>query len=143
MTGPTRIPVNAERPYEVVVGTGLLGALAGMLGPEVARVAIIHPAALRTTAEAIRADLLDGGRTAILLETPDAEDAKTAQVAAFCWEVLGQAGFTRSDAIVGVGGGATTDLAGFWERLYPQVRRELSRRYPKHAWPENPHAKID
>jgi ATP-dependent helicase HrpB len=32
----------------------------------------------------------------------------------------------------------TTDLAGFWERLYPQVRRELMRRYPKHAWPENP-----
>ena len=32
----------------------------------------------------------------------------------------------------------TLDLAGFWERLYPQVRRELSRRYPKHAWPEDP-----
>jgi len=32
----------------------------------------------------------------------------------------------------------TSDLAGFWERLYPQVRRELSRRYPKHAWPEKP-----
>ena len=32
----------------------------------------------------------------------------------------------------------TTDLAGFWERLYPQVRRELSRRYPKHQWPEKP-----
>lgn len=32
----------------------------------------------------------------------------------------------------------TTDLAGFWKRLYPQVRRELMRRYPKHAWPENP-----
>jgi ATP-dependent helicase HrpB len=31
----------------------------------------------------------------------------------------------------------TTDLAGFWQRLYPQVRRELMRRYPKHAWPEN------
>lgn len=30
----------------------------------------------------------------------------------------------------------TTDLAGFWERLYPQVRRELMRRYPKHKWPE-------
>jgi ATP-dependent helicase HrpB len=29
----------------------------------------------------------------------------------------------------------TTDLAGFWERLYPQVRKELSRRYPKHDWP--------
>jgi ATP-dependent helicase HrpB len=32
----------------------------------------------------------------------------------------------------------TTDLAGFWERLYPQLRKELGRRYPKHAWPENP-----
>lgn len=30
----------------------------------------------------------------------------------------------------------TTDLDGFWERLYPQVRRELMRRYPKHKWPE-------
>jgi ATP-dependent helicase HrpB len=29
----------------------------------------------------------------------------------------------------------TSDLAGFWERLYPQVRKELSRRYPKHDWP--------
>ena len=32
----------------------------------------------------------------------------------------------------------TQDLAGFWERLYPQVRKELSRRYPRHSWPENP-----
>ena len=32
----------------------------------------------------------------------------------------------------------TTDLAGFWERLYPQVRRELMRRYPRHSWPERP-----
>ncbi|ADW68368.1 ATP-dependent helicase HrpB [Granulicella tundricola] len=32
----------------------------------------------------------------------------------------------------------TTDLEGFWTRLYPQVRRELMRRYPRHAWPERP-----
>jgi len=32
----------------------------------------------------------------------------------------------------------TTDLAGFWQRLYPQLRRELGRRYPKHAWPGDP-----
>ncbi len=32
----------------------------------------------------------------------------------------------------------TSDLAGFWQRHYPQIRRELSRRYPRHAWPENP-----
>jgi ATP-dependent helicase HrpB len=30
----------------------------------------------------------------------------------------------------------TTDLAGFWERLYPELRRQLMRRYPKHSWPE-------
>jgi ATP-dependent helicase HrpB len=35
----------------------------------------------------------------------------------------------------------TTDLAGFWQRLYPKVRRELMRRYPKHAWPEDPNRK--
>ncbi len=32
----------------------------------------------------------------------------------------------------------TSDLAGFWNRLYPELRRALSRRYPKHAWPEKP-----
>lgn len=32
----------------------------------------------------------------------------------------------------------TTDLAGFWSRHYPSVRRELGRRYPRHAWPEDP-----
>lgn len=32
----------------------------------------------------------------------------------------------------------TQDLAGFWERLYPQLRKELGRRYPRHAWPEDP-----
>jgi ATP-dependent helicase HrpB len=32
----------------------------------------------------------------------------------------------------------TSDLAGFWERLYPQVRRELMRRYPRHSWPDKP-----
>jgi ATP-dependent helicase HrpB len=34
----------------------------------------------------------------------------------------------------------TSDLQGFWERLYPQVRRELSRRYPRHKWPEDPYS---
>lgn len=32
----------------------------------------------------------------------------------------------------------TSDLAGFWERHYPSIRRELMRRYPRHAWPEEP-----
>lgn len=32
----------------------------------------------------------------------------------------------------------TTDLSGFWERTYPELRNALSRRYPRHSWPENP-----
>ena len=48
-----------------------------------------------------------------LAEIPDAEGAKRVEVAAFCWQILGQTDFTRSDAVIGIGGGATTDLAGF------------------------------
>jgi ATP-dependent helicase HrpB len=29
----------------------------------------------------------------------------------------------------------TTDLPGFWQRLYPEIKKQLSRRYPKHKWP--------
>ncbi len=112
MTAPTRIPVPGARPYDVVVGEGLLGELA----PAVAgaqRVAVVHPAALRATAEAVREDLLGQGFEAHAVEVPDGEPSKDLKVAAYLWDVLGQVGFTRTDAVVAVGGGATTDLAGF------------------------------
>jgi 3-dehydroquinate synthase len=110
---PTTITVSGERPYDVVVGHHLLGELPRLLGAGVKRVLVIHPGALATSAEAVREDLLAQGYETFLAEVPEAEEAKTAQVAAFCWQVLGQAEFTRSDAIIGLGGGATTDLAGF------------------------------
>ena len=112
-TEPRRITVGGPAPYPVLVGSQLLGELGGMVPVEAERVAVIAPRALAETGEAIRVDLETQGRTAILIEVPDAEEAKTAEVAAFCWSVLGQAGFTRTDAIVAVGGGATTDLGGF------------------------------
>src|SRR5262249_40221610 len=32
----------------------------------------------------------------------------------------------------------TMDLPGFWKKTYPEIRNELSRRYPRHSWPEDP-----
>ena len=113
MTEPTRIAVTAEHPYEVLVGHDLLGALPALLGDDVQRVAVIHPPTLVGLAESVVHRLREAGRTPVRIDVPDAEAAKTAEVAAYCWSVLGRAGFTRSDAVVGLGGGSTTDLAGF------------------------------
>ncbi|MEV7286673.1 3-dehydroquinate synthase [Streptomyces sp. NPDC093252] len=112
----TRIQVGGTAgsdPYEVLVGRQLLGELGGLIGERVKRVAVLHPEALAETGDALRADLADQGYEAVAIQVPNAEEAKTAEVAAYCWKALGQSGFTRSDVIVGVGGGATTDLAGF------------------------------
>jgi 3-dehydroquinate synthase len=105
--------VGGASPYDVVIGTGLLGELPAMLGGGVRKVAVIHPRALAATGEAIRADLAGQGYDAHGIEIPDGEEAKLAPVASFCWQVLGQTGFTRSDAVVTVGGGSTTDMGGF------------------------------
>ncbi len=99
--------------YNVVIGRGLLDELPRLVGEGVQRVLVVHPRALAATGEAVREDLRERGFEAYAAEVPDAEEAKTAQVAAFLWGVLGQAGFTRSDALVAVGGGTVTDLGGF------------------------------
>ncbi|WP_239133159.1 3-dehydroquinate synthase [Paractinoplanes durhamensis] len=104
----TRIHVGGDRAYDVLVGNDLSGELPGMI-EGAARVAVLYAAPLRERAERIAAGL--PGVTAI--EVPDAERGKTVAVAAHCWDELGKAGFTRTDVVVGVGGGAVTDLAGF------------------------------
>ena len=113
---PTRIGVagSAGHPaYEVVVGHRLGGELPRLLGPEVRRVALVHPQGLRRAGEALRRDLAGRGYRAHSVEVPDGEAAKDVVVAAYLWSVLGQEGFTRSDAVVSLGGGSTSDLAGF------------------------------
>ena len=113
MAEPTRITVSAERPYEVVVGEGVLDELPALVGDGVQRVAVIHPPTLVGLAASAVHRLAEAGYAPVRIDVPDAEAAKTATVAAHCWSVLGNAGFTRSDAVVGLGGGSTTDLAGF------------------------------
>lgn len=114
--GPTRIQIAGSAgtdPYEVLIGRQLLGELPSLIGDRARRVAVLHPEALAETGEAVRQDLAEQGYEAIAIQLPNAEEAKTVEVAAYCWKALGQTGFTRTDVIVGVGGGATTDVAGF------------------------------
>ena len=111
----TRLTVPTEHPYDVVIGHGVHGELRGLIGHGlgVRRVAIIHAPTMLEQAERLREPLVDDSLDVHLIEVPDSEQAKTADVLTFCWKVLGELGFTRSDVIVGLGGGATTDLAGF------------------------------
>jgi 3-dehydroquinate synthase len=113
---PTRITVGGSAdspPYEVLIGRQLLDALPALIGTDARRVAVLHPEALAETGRLLREDLAGQGYEAIAVQLPNAEEAKTAEVAAYCWKALGQSGFTRTDVVIGVGGGATTDLAGF------------------------------
>ena len=111
-TAPVTIDVAVDPPYPVIVGTGLLGELSDLLGSR-HKVAILHQPVLTQTAEAIRNHLFDKGIDAHRIELPDAEAGKDLQVVAFLWEVLGRIGIGRTDAIVSLGGGAATDVAGF------------------------------
>ncbi|WP_323101748.1 3-dehydroquinate synthase [Intrasporangium sp. YIM S08009] len=118
MTGagaPTTISVGGQ--YDVVIGSGVLDRVADFVGSGpgagVERVLLVHPPTLPDLVARVTGALEARGYRVHAAEVPDAESAKTAAVAADLWSVLGQAGFTRSDAVVGLGGGTVTDLAGF------------------------------
>jgi 3-dehydroquinate synthase len=109
----------------VLIGYDLLAEVPTQLGPGVQRVALLHPPTMIKTAERLVHVLSAAGIEPIRVDVPDTEAAKSIAVAERCWSILGSAGFTRSDAVVGLGGGATTDLAGFvaatWLRGVPVV----------------------
>jgi len=125
----TVIEVGGERPYRVVVGRDLLAALPPLVASS-AQVAVLFAAPLRRYAERAAQALRDAGLAVVPIEVPDAEAGKSIEVAARCWDALGGARFTRTDAVVGVGGGAVTDLAGFvagcWLRGVPVVQLPTS-----------------
>ena len=99
-------------PYDIFVGRDILSTLPALIGPNARKVLIVHPATLGARAERLR-ESLSADFEVLLAEIPDAETGKRVEVAAFCWQVMGQADFTRTDVIIGFGGGAVTDLAGF------------------------------
>ena len=109
---PVTVEVAVDPPYPVVIGRNLHTALDDLLANR-HRVAILHQPVLAEAAEAMRNRLIDKGVDAHRIEIPDAEAGKELPVVAFIWEVLGRIGIDRKDALVSLGGGAATDVAGF------------------------------
>ena len=102
---------------DIIIGTGQFSDAAAvvpaLLGDGVAKVLIVHAPHLANVAERVREQLVGEYNQVLIAEIPDAEGAKRIEVAAFCWQILGQADFTRSDAVITIGGGATSDIGGF------------------------------
>jgi len=120
-----RIPVGGEQPYEVVVGTGVLGALPGLVGKRAETVAVIHDERLAALAKPACRALEDAGYQVAVTGVPSGEAAKNAAELVRLWSWLAEAKVTRTDCVVSIGGGAVTDLAGFaaatWLRGVPVV----------------------
>ncbi len=108
----TTIHVDGQPGYDIRIGRGVIAEVGALLPEATRKVLIVHTPTLGAKAAALREQLL-GEREVLLAEVPDAESGKRVEVAAFCWQVMGQADFTRTDAVIGFGGGAVTDLAGF------------------------------
>lgn len=113
-SAPVRVPVGGGGSvYDVLIGTDLLGELPTLLGATAERVLLVHPHAMADVASRVSRVLSRAGHEVTAAVVPDGEAAKTHDVTAGLWAVLGRTGFTRSDAVVSLGGGATTDLGGF------------------------------
>ena len=109
---PVTVQVAVDPPYPVIIGRDLSGEVDRLLTGR-HKVAILHQPVLAETAEAIRNQLSSKGVDAHRVEIPDAEAGKDLPVVGFIWEVLGRIGLGRKDALVSLGGGAATDVAGF------------------------------
>ena len=108
-----RIGVAGERPYEVLVGGGVLRELPGLVGPLPRAVAVVHARGLASIAQPACLVLSEAGYAVHAEEVPDGEAAKDIGVVTRMWSRLAAHGIGRTDAIVAVGGGAVTDAAGF------------------------------
>ncbi|MCO6005820.1 3-dehydroquinate synthase [Actinoallomurus purpureus] len=108
----TRVHVGGDAPYDVVIGTGVLRQLPALVG-EARTVAVVHAEGLPEIARPVCGALAEAGYDVHALPVPDGEAGKDVAVLAGLWSGFARLGMTRTDVVVGVGGGATTDLAGF------------------------------
>jgi len=112
VTAAEAIQVCGQAPYVVTVGCGIADQVESAAQGS-SRIALIHGSQPARALVQIHERLSGAGYEVTGIAVPDGESGKTLDVARKCWNRLGKKGFTRSDVIVGFGGGAVTDLAGF------------------------------
>jgi 3-dehydroquinate synthase len=113
MTETKRIQASGLSSYEVVLGRGLLFEVDKALGSLVKKVLLVYPEGLEASAAVLAEELKDAGKLVWQFPVANGEDAKTDRWLSIAWSSLGQAEFSRSDAVVSLGGGTVSDLAGF------------------------------
>lgn len=106
------VTVSGESNYDILIGRGNRMNIAELVPAGVKKIMILHAPTMGKVAAELRESMM-GQYEVMTAELPDAEAAKRIEVASFCWQLLGQSDFTRSDLIIGLGGGAITDIAGF------------------------------
>ena len=106
------IAVGGASPYDVIVGRDLVGLVPSLL-PAAARVLVIVDPRVADRADGVLTALRGSGLDAWVHELPAGEQAKSVATTQQLWDELGRRRLTRSDAVVAIGGGATTDVAGF------------------------------
>lgn len=108
------IQVTGQSPYTVTIDHGLVQTVVDFVrSTKAENVAILTQPTVQNYAQQLVNGLQGAGLQALPLILPDAEEAKTLAVAGKCWDELGAKRFSRNDLVIGVGGGAVTDLAGF------------------------------
>ncbi len=108
----TRIPVRGESPYEVVVGADVLTEVAAAVGCP-ARALVVCADRVSAAATGLLRHLLAAGIATEQYILPGTEADKAVETLARLWDVLASFEVSRTDCVVAVGGGSTTDLVGF------------------------------
>jgi 3-dehydroquinate synthase len=102
------IKVTAEHDYEILIGDDWKSELNLLLAGRT-RAAVIVSKDMQSRL----GDLNTGDTEIFTFPVPDGESGKSSATLLQVWNWLGAAGFTRNDLVVAIGGGATTDFAGF------------------------------
>ena len=128
--GRLRLTVPTAHPYRVIIGRDLadevVRGVAEAPGGGGGGVALVHAPELAARVGRYEESLRDAGLTTERITVPSGEAAKSSAVVDMLWERLGRMRMGRDGCVVAVGGGATTDLAGFaaatWLRGVPVVQ---------------------